>query len=210
MTSRERLFDRRKLLIFDLDGTLVDSSPLHARAFAEVFAPLGIEVDYERIAGMTTAGAIERLLEEHAVSLPDAEHERLRLAKQERALALIAAELEPLPGAVAFVEAARTRFACALCTSASPASVEAALARTGMAGWFDPVVTAADVRRGKPEPEAFLLALARARRSAAEALVFEDSESGLRAAAAAGIDAVLVGREGQGWPELMASLESAA
>lgn len=200
----------KQLLIFDLDGTLVDSSPLHARAYAEAFAPLGLAVDYDRISGMTTDNAIDQLLSEGGIDLGADERTALRTGKQARALALIESELQALPDANAFVQAARLRFACALCTSASPPSVAAALERTGMAGWFDPVVTSADVARGKPDPEGFLLAAHRAGFRPAEALVFEDSESGLSAAVAAGMAAIRIGPGHHHWAELLTVLESGA
>jgi len=208
MSDFERRLKGKSLLIFDLDGTLVDSSPIHARAFSDAFAPLGIAVDYGTISGMTTVSAIDQLLARAGQDRPAEEREQLRLAKQQRALALMDEELRPVPGAVDFVAAARRHFACALCTSASPGSARSALARVGMDGWFSPVVTSADVRNGKPDPEGFLLAAARAGVEPARALVFEDSESGLAAARAAGVDAVAIGPDTPGWPELLATLES--
>ena len=210
MSPSAASFAGKRLLIFDLDGTLVDSSPIHARAFADMFAPLGLQVDYDQIAGMTTAAAVERLLADAGRDLPAEEREALVSGKQQRSRALIERELRPIEGAAEFVGAARRRFACALCTSASPISAQAALAATGLAGWFDPVITAADVRHGKPHPEGFLLAAERAGFAPAQALVFEDSASGLAAAAAAGMDAIAIGPGGSDWPALSAMLATSA
>jgi HAD superfamily hydrolase (TIGR01509 family) len=205
-----RLLSGKRLLIFDLDGTLVDSSPLHARAFRETFAPHGVEVDYPAIAGMTTGDAVDRL----AIGLDLAPDERARLVadKRERALRLIESELDAIEGAVEFVRAAQGRFALALCTSASRAGADASLARVGLAGDFDPVITAEDVVRGKPDPEPFVRALRAHGAAPAEALVFEDAESGLAAAAAAGIEAVRIdpADEAAAWPPLVAALEELA
>lgn len=204
------VFAGKELLIFDLDGTLVDSSPLHARAYVAALAPLGVPVDYERIAGMTTTEAIAQLLGEAQVDLAADARDALRRDKQQRALALIGDELEALPGAVDFVaEARRHHLPCALCTSASPPSVDAALRKTGMSGWFSPVITSADVSRGKPDPEGFLLAARHAGVAPDKALVFEDSESGLAAAAAAGMEAIRIGSEGTDWFEAIARLRQA-
>lgn len=205
-----RLLSRKRLLIFDLDGTLVDSSPLHARAFSETFAPHGVEVDYAAIAGMTTADAVDRL----SAGLDIAPNERARLVadKRERALRLIESELDAIEGAVEFVRAAQGRFALALCTSASKAGADASLARVGLAGDFDPVITAEDVIRGKPDPEPFVRALKAHGAAPGDALVFEDAESGLAAAAAAGIEAVRIdpADEAAAWPPLVAALEELA
>jgi HAD superfamily hydrolase (TIGR01509 family) len=207
------LLSRKRLLIFDFDGTLVDSSPLHARAFAEVFAPHGVEIDYPRIAGMTTESAVDRVAAEAGLALDEAGRTRLVGAKRRRGLELIEQELAAIPGAPEFVRAAAARFRLALCTSGSRRSVEAALARVGLAGAFDPMITADDVTCGKPDPEAFLLTLERAGAAAGDALIFEDADSGIEAAAAAGIDAVRVVAAGTAcghgeadWPALEAAL----
>jgi HAD superfamily hydrolase (TIGR01509 family) len=187
----------KRLLIFDFDGTLVDSSPLHARAFSAAFAPLGIPVDYERIAGITTPAAVDKILAEARVDLAAEQRVALVREKQQHVLELLKAELKPIEGAVAFLEAARSRCRLALCTSGSLRSVSAALAKTNLVGMFDPLITAEDVKRSKPDPEGFLLALRHARLAPAEALIFEDAESGLAAARAAGIDAVHIVPQGQ-------------
>jgi HAD superfamily hydrolase (TIGR01509 family) len=200
-----QLLARKRLLIFDFDGTLVDSSPLHARAFAEVFAPHGIDVDYPRIAGMTTEAAVDRLAAEAGLALAPNERERLVGAKRERGRELIEHELEAIDGAPEFVRAAAGRFRLALCTSGSRPSVDAALARVKLAGCFDPLITAEDVTRGKPDPEMFRAALSRTGVAAGQALVFEDADSGVEAAKAADIDVVRLPHDAD-WPALNAAL----
>ncbi|HEX8553364.1 MAG TPA: HAD family phosphatase [Sphingomonas sp.] len=183
------LLARKRLLIFDLDGTLVNSSPLHARAFADVFAPLSVVVDYQRIAGMTTGAAVDQLAGEAGIALTPEMRAALVADKQARARLLIDAELEPIAGAAEFVRRAHGRWRLALCTSASRANADAALRRTRLDG-FDPIVTAEDVTRGKPDAEPYRTVLARTGVAASDALVFEDAPSGLASAAAARIDAV--------------------
>ena len=108
LTVAERL-GRARLLMFDLDGTLVDSSPIHARAYRETFGPLGINIDYAAIAGLTTADAVDKLVSEHHLHFGPAQRDELRSTKQRLALEFIRADLEALPGAVEFVREARTR-----------------------------------------------------------------------------------------------------
>jgi HAD superfamily hydrolase (TIGR01509 family) len=211
------MLSRKRLLIFDFDGTLVDSSPLHARAFAEAFAPHGVEIDYPRIAGMTTAAAVDRLAAEAGLTLDPVERARLVDAKRDYGLTLIESELVAIEGAPEFVRAAGGRFRLALCTSGSKRSVEAALARVGLAGCFDPLITAEDVTRGKPDPEIFLQALERTGAAADDALIFEDADSGIAAAKAAGVDALRIvapeaaaGAGEADWPALNAALAELA
>lgn len=188
------MLSRRRLLIFDFDGTLVDSSPLHARAFNHVFAGEGIQVDYASIAGLTTPAAVDKVAAGAGLTLSEARRASLIDAKQAFARALIGSELTAIDGSIEFVRRSGRRYALALCTSASRATTELALERVGLAGAFEPVVTAADVERGKPHPEGYLKALGR--HEASEALVFEDAASGLEAAAAAGIETIHVAPTG--------------
>lgn len=192
------LLARKRLLIFDLDGTLVNSSPLHARAFAQAFAPLGIGVDYTSVAGLTTESAVDSLANAAGVALTPETRTELIRQKRELALVLIDTELQAIPGAPAFVRAATDRWTRALCTSASRANADAALHRVGLTGCFNWIVTANDVSHGKPDPEVFLAALDQSGIAAADALIFEDAPSGLAAAASAGIDAIEIVQKSTG------------
>jgi HAD superfamily hydrolase (TIGR01509 family) len=202
------LLSRKRLLIFDLDGTLIDSSPLHARAFQETFAPYGVEIDYPAIAGLTTAAAIDRLAEAKGLSLSPERRNALAKAKRERALQLVHGEVAAFEGAVEFVQAAAGRFRLALATSASRAGAEAALSRVGLERSFEPIVAAEDVQSGKPDPEPFLKALNAHGMPTEAALVFEDSQSGIDAAAAAGIDFIRIAAEdpAAAWARLLVAL----
>lgn len=218
MTAR-RLRDlilRKRLLIFDFDGTIADSSPLHARAFNEAFAAHEVEVDYDTIAGLTTGAAVDRVADVHGLTLTPAARSLLISDKQARARRMIASELVPIAGSVEFMREARQRFLMALCTSASRATIELAIGRLALEGMFDPIVSGDDVVHGKPHPETFLRALAHHGLAASDALVLEDAESGLAAARAAGIDALkmVTGRAPDpseaNWADLSAALGSVA
>lgn len=202
----------KRLLIFDLDGTIVDSSPLHARAFNEAFAGDGIAVDYATVAGLTTEAAVDRIAAGAGLTLDMDRRAMLAGDKRARARRLIARELAAFPGSLEFIAAAAGTYPMALCTSGSRATVAIALERVGLAGVFDPVVTADDVAEGKPEPEGFLKALNHHRLRPQDALVIEDAPSGLAAAAAAGIAAIRVVPSAEGvegaadWAMLNAAL----
>lgn len=209
------LLARKTLLIFDFDGTLVDSSPLHARAFQSVFEPFGVEVDYGSIAGMTTGTAVDTLARKFGLSLDEDARENLVAQKRVLGRELMARELAAIEGASEFVEAATAGFRLALCTSGSRDTVSHALDLVGLAGRFERVVTAEDVVRGKPDPEGFVKILDGYDVPASAALVFEDAESGLAAARAAGIDVIRLvpagtaSRPGEAdWAMLIAALEA--
>jgi HAD superfamily hydrolase (TIGR01509 family) len=180
----------KRLLIFDFDGTVADTTPLHAAAFVEVLGPLGVVVDYPRIAGLKTLDAMLQCLNGVGRTFDEAELAELVAAKQQCVRHIISQGLHPLPGVDAFLRWARPRYKLAMVTSGSQGTINLALEKLGYFGWFDPLICADDVDKAKPAPEGFLKALNMAGVLASEALVFEDSEAGFQAAVQAELDYV--------------------
>lgn len=194
VVNQADLLRDKQLLIFDFDGTVADTSPLHAAAFSQVLAPLGIIVDYPSIAGLKTLDAMRQLISVAGKSSNDSEIVALVSAKQSLVRQMIGCALQPLPGVDAFLQWARPRYKLAMVTSGSRGTVGMALEKLGYSGWFDPLICADDVERAKPAPEGFLMALQLTGVAAGDALVFEDSEAGFQAAAQAGLAYVDVRR----------------
>jgi HAD superfamily hydrolase (TIGR01509 family) len=177
-------------LLFDLDGTLVDSDADHLVAFQKVFAPHGIELDRtlytSHIMGASNAMIGERFLRH----LPEAEREAVLHAKEAAyreglgALAATAGAEELL----AYAEA--NGLPCAVVTNAPRANAEVVLAAIGLDERLPILVIGGELARSKPDPLPYLTALELTGVSAAKAVAFEDSLSGVRAAAAAGIAVV--------------------
>ena len=203
MSPAAQLLSRKTLLIFDLDGTLIDTTPIHARAFQETFAPLDIAVDYSTIAGMKTEDAVARLLGGAGRKASPALVAELARKKRRRSLELIGSA-EPIDGAAEFVARTKHRFRMALCTSGSRRGTELSLGTLGLAGVFEAVVTGEDVTMGKPDPASYLEVLRRTAVAPSAALVFEDADLGAEAARRAGIDVV---RADLGWDRLNAALD---
>jgi HAD superfamily hydrolase (TIGR01509 family) len=180
----------KSVLIFDFDGTIAETTPLHARAFEETLAPFGVAIDYPSIAGLKTQDAISRCLATEGRREEDFDLPTLVAEKQRRARELIAEQLAPIPGVETFLVRARSRYRMALVTSGSRGTVALALRKLGYEKWFDPIICAEDVARAKPAPDGFLKALAALRARPEQALVFEDAESGFEAARAAGLGVV--------------------
>jgi HAD superfamily hydrolase (TIGR01509 family) len=174
-------------LIFDFDGTVAETAPLHARALSETLAPLGVAADYPSVAGLKTQEAIVRCLRTEGRCETDFDLPALVGEKQRRARKLIAEHLERIPEVEAFLVWARSRFRMALVTSGSRGTVSIALRKLGYEGWFDPIVCAEDVAHAKPAPDGFLKALAAMQVRPEQALVFEDTGFGFEAARAAGL-----------------------
>lgn len=176
-----------KALIFDMDGTLADSDPVHLRAFAEFLAPYGIEVDEEvyraTISGRSNALIFADLLPHHA---PE---DRERFAdEKEAAFRRLATEMEPLAGLIELLDWARAQgLRLGIVTNAPRANLDHTLQALKIASRFDVLVSAEEVARGKPDPLPYLTALERLGVSASEAVVFEDSVAGVQAGKAAGI-----------------------
>ena len=194
------MLQSKRLLIFDFDGTVADTTPLHAAAFFEVLAPLGITVDYSCIAGLKTQDAMRKCLDGAGRTLDEAALGALVKAKQQSVRQMIGHSLQPLPGVDAFLRWARPRYKLAMVTSGSRGTVGLALEKLGYTGWFYPLICADDVEKAKPAPEGFLMALQLAGVLAGDALVFEDSEAGFEAAAQAGLGYVDVRRTA--WPSI--------
>jgi HAD superfamily hydrolase (TIGR01509 family) len=178
----------KHLLIFDFDGTIADTSPLHAEAFTDILTPLGLSVDYSQIAGMSTLEALCRCFDLVGLDRPSPNDlQALVSKKQKRVQELIQISLEPFPMMHTFLCWAKSRYAMALVTSGSHATVSLALDRLGYKSLFQTMIFAEDVKAGKPDPEGFLIALKAHLCDARHALVFEDSEAGFRAAVRANI-----------------------
>ena len=184
----------KHLLIFDFDGTVADTSQLHARAFHEVLGPLGLTVDYMTITGLKTLDALRCITQASGKNLPESVLVELALAKQRAVRQMMRNGLTPLAGVDGFLRWARSRFHLAMVTSGSRGTVSLALAALGYEGWFEPVMTADDVEYAKPDPEGLLRVLELTRCPADKALVFEDSTVGFEAAMRAGIAFIDVGR----------------
>jgi HAD superfamily hydrolase (TIGR01509 family) len=177
-------------LLFDLDGTLVDSDAEHLVAFQRVFAPHGITLDRSEYAANIMGAPNELIAERYLSHLPP--HERAAaLDAKEAAYRDSLGELEPILGALALLDYADRRgFKRAVVTNAPRANAEKVLAALGIAQRLPIVVIGGELPRSKPDPLPYLTALERAGALAAHSLAFEDSLSGVRSAAAAGLAVV--------------------
>jgi HAD superfamily hydrolase (TIGR01509 family) len=176
-----------RALLFDLDGTIAETDSLHLPTWIDALQPYGVEVDEEfyrdRISGRSTAEIVRELLpdltDEQGRSIGDAKEASFRKR---------AAELEPLPGLVDFVERGRKLgMWIALVTNAPEENVEAILPALKLRDLFDVVVLADEVEAVKPDPAPYTAALEKTGVPAERALAFEDSVSGISSSVAAGI-----------------------
>lgn len=183
-----------RALIFDFDGLILDTeSPMRA-AWLETFAEHGLVVSAEQWASLLGASAdlpeAYELLEDHLGVSVD------RMAIQDhvvgRELQLLESE-DVLPGVRELIQTAQAAgVRLAVASSSEREWVHSLLSQHGLIESFDVVVCAEDVAQTKPFPDLFLKAIAHLNVESYEAIVFEDSEHGVRAAKAAGIFCVAV------------------
>ena len=180
-----------RALLFDLDGTLIDSMPLHHEAWRAWHARHGLPFDDAGFFGATAGRTNAEILRELLPTLTPAEREAL--AEEKEALYRAAAEtsLQMIAGFEPIRAAARALgLKLAICTAAPPDNIAVALRRFGLDALFDAVTSPADGLRGKPHPDIFEEAARRLGVPAASCLVFEDAPLGVEAARRAGMPAV--------------------
>ncbi|HHI68391.1 MAG TPA: HAD family phosphatase [Planctomycetes bacterium] len=187
----------QKGVLFDMDGVLVDSGPIHREAWKRLAREAGRPMEdsfFDRVFGMRNEEILEELLG------PGLDRERkaaLGKRKEEIYRALARERLAPAPGAAELVAALeKAGFRLALASSGPRANVELMLDVTGLGREMETYVSAEDVERGKPDPQVFLEAARRLALPPGRCVVVEDAAVGVRAARRAGMKVVGVAAGG--------------
>jgi HAD superfamily hydrolase (TIGR01509 family) len=177
--------------LFDCDGTIADSMPLHylawKRALAEWQCGFSEELFYAW-GGMPIVKIIATLNERHGLAMPVEQ-----VAKQKEAFYLeILPGLQGVPEVLEQIEISHGRIPLAVVSGSTRDSVTASLNALRLLDRFDTLVCAGDYQKSKPDPEPFLIAARRLGVSPASCLVFEDTEMGIQAATAGGMASVKI------------------
>ncbi|MBN1127291.1 MAG: HAD family phosphatase [Sedimentisphaerales bacterium] len=191
-----------KAVIFDFDGVIADSEPLHCQAFLDVLPAFGIKMTrqqyYEKYLGYSDAECIDALSTDFDVDLNEETSTRLMQQKMARFEELARGQNCILDGIGEFVAMLQKKaIRLAICSGAFRSDIDLILDGTGLAKSFEVIVTAEDVRWGKPHPEGYMTTLVRLNAQglnieAEECAVIEDSFWGLDAARKAGMKCVAV------------------
>jgi HAD superfamily hydrolase (TIGR01509 family) len=192
-----------RAVIFDFDGIIADSEPIHFAVFQRVLGELGFflsrEEYYGSYLGYDDKGCFTAFLRERGRTPTPTEIDELVQRKAAAYLDYIRRYPTVFPGVREFVKEAAERYRLAICSGALRHEIEFILEQAGIRKEFMHITSAEDVVHGKPHPEGFLHALAALNRNgsrppctAAHCLVIEDSIPGIRGAHAAGMKVLAV------------------
>ena len=183
--------DDFRAYLFDCDGTIADSMPLHYVAWSKALAQWNCEFSEDLFyawGGMPVAKIIATLNEKRGLNMPVEDVAR----RKEGFYLEILPQLTAVPEVLEHIKASHGLIPLAVVSGSTRESVTASLEALEILDKFDTLVCAGDYQRGKPDPEAFLIAAGRLGIAPASCLVFEDTDMGIQAAAAAGMASVKV------------------
>jgi HAD superfamily hydrolase (TIGR01509 family) len=180
-----------KAYLFDCDGTVADSMPLHYVAWSRALAEWNCEFSealFYAWGGMPVAEIISMLNEKYGLNMPV---ERVARRKEDLYFEVLP-QLKPVPEVLEHIQASYGRIRFAVVSGSTRDSVTASLETLKLLDRFETLVCAGDYTRSKPDPEPFLVAAARLGVEPEHCLVFEDTEMGIQAATAAGMASVTI------------------
>jgi HAD superfamily hydrolase (TIGR01509 family) len=177
--------------LFDCDGTIVDSMPLHYATWIEALAEWNCVFDEQLFyawGGRPVADIIATLNDMHGLRMPVDDVVRRKETLYHEHIS----RLQTVPEVIEHIEHSHGRIPFAVVSGSTREAVTASLAMLNLLDRFDVLVCAGDYQRAKPDPEPFLLAASRLGVDPARCLVFEDTDLGIQAATAAGMASVKV------------------
>ncbi len=175
-----------RAFIFDCDGTLADTMPLHYQAWRRVFQQYEFDLNqnlYYSLGGVPARELVPLLNARYSLAMPVEEV----VHAKEIAYLDLASFAKPIRQVTAIVEEYAAHMPMAVASGGGRASVRRTLEAIGLLSQFEIIIASEDVTRGKPDPEPFLTAAARLGVEPSRCLVFEDAEPGVAAAQAAGM-----------------------
>jgi len=177
--------------LFDCDGTIADSMPLHYKAWKRALNEWNCTFDEKTFyawGGMPTVEIVATLNKMQGLSMPV---EAVANRKEEMYYELLP-QLQAIPEVMEHIEARHGQIPFAVVSGGARDSVEKSLRTLKILDYFDALVCAGDYAKSKPDPEPFLLAAERVNTAPERCLVFEDTDMGIAAATAAGMASVRV------------------
>jgi len=192
-------------VVFDFDGVIADTEPLHMRAIQQVLGDAGLPMTradyYERYLGYDDAGVVAKVAEDQRVALSSTAQSELVARKAALMPSLLAQPGIVFPGAAACVRRLAADVPLAIASGALRPEIELVLAASGLRACFQEIVAAGETPRSKPAPDPYARAIAllqerglvpRDNGASAWSVAIEDSHWGLVSARAAGLRAIAV------------------
>ena len=180
-----------KAVIFDMDGVIVDSEPLHVKAEKEVCRRYHVradDADWLAFKGKTSVEIFSSIIGKYRINATPQQMAEDKLAIYLRMLGSV----KLFAGLQNLLEYARQNYKVALVTSSRAVIQEAVFKKFGLSPFFDVVVTADIVAKGKPDPEPYALAMGKLGLNPEECIVIEDSDNGILSAKRAGAKVIAV------------------
>lgn len=177
--------------LFDCDGTIADSMPLHYIAWKKALGEWNCEFSEKLFyawGGMPIVEIVATLNKDRGLSMPVEEVAH----RKENLYFELLPQLQPVAEVVEHIEASHGKIPFAVVSGSARDSVTASLSTLNLLDRFETLVCAGEYRKSKPDPEAFLLAASRLGVAPKSCLVFEDTDMGIQAATAAGMASVKV------------------
>lgn len=193
MEEKEKTGNNRfKAMIFDMDGTVIDSNEKDFDAWKKVFNEYGVDFEYEEYKKLLGAKSTEII--EKYIDLNEEETEEF-LKKKEKAFNNLVDKkgMDAMPHieqVLKIIKASNLKIG--LATGAQRNKLDFVLEEVKLKHYFDVLVTADDVKKGKPDPEIFLKALEKLGVSVEEAVIWEDAELGVQAAKNANLKCIAI------------------
>lgn len=192
-----------KAVIFDFDGIIVDSEPLHYKAFQMVLEPLGAGYSWQEYLdsymGFDDRDAFKEAFKVNGMPLTDERLAELIASKAAYFQQVITDGVTPYPGVVRLIRDISGKIPLALCSGALRSDIVPVLAQLSLTDAFDCLVTAEEVAASKPDPASYLLATSRLQQAfpdrfinAAESVAIEDTPAGIVSATGAGLKVLAV------------------
>jgi beta-phosphoglucomutase family hydrolase len=182
-----------QVIVFDMDGVIVDSEPLHERAFREVFDEIGFGrshgIDFPAYFGKSDLVLWRDFIARHrlAQSL-----EELAQRKEEKFAALLKREEPVFDGLIELLEKLKKKYRLALASGSRHVTIKKVLELRDLRQFFPVAVSSEDVKHGKPAPDIFLRVAELLDVKPATCCVVEDSEAGVEAGLAAGMTVIAI------------------
>jgi HAD superfamily hydrolase (TIGR01509 family) len=182
-----------RTVIFDMDGVIIDSEPIHFKMENEMFQELKIAIPYEEhcsFVGTSSKNMWQIIAEKYGLNTDPKE-----LVKKQHALYMAylvnAKDLRPIPGVKELIEDLyRNSFGLVLASSSYMEVIEVVLSRLNLSNYFMTKISGTELANSKPHPEIFIQSAKLANSQPRECIVIEDSQNGITSARAAGMKCI--------------------